>query len=119
MISSRDPQAGTAAVERQYLQLTTVQGREFQTYSINNSIHMVPVDEVGRNSCNHSDMQRTDSKNNRKKPNDSQLNISCSISSLMVDLSFLQWPTSVMSWTVAMGQPRGLLTWQITIPGAQ
>ena len=59
--SSRDPQAGTAAVERQYLQLTTVHGREFQTYSINNSIHMVPVDEVGENAGNHSGAQQNDS----------------------------------------------------------
>lgn len=59
--SSRDPQAGTAAVERQYLQLTTIHGRDFQTYSINNSIHMVPVDEVGENAGNHSRTQQNDS----------------------------------------------------------
>lgn len=54
MISSRDPRADTSDVERQYLHLTTVHGREFQTYSINNSIHMVPVDEVGQTADNHS-----------------------------------------------------------------
>lgn len=54
MISSRDPRANTSDVERQYLHLTTVHGREFQTYSINNSIHMVPVDEVGQTADNHS-----------------------------------------------------------------
>lgn len=90
MKSIRDPQAGTAAVERQFLQLTTVHGREFQTHSINNSIHMVPVDEVGKIPGNHSSMQPSDSLNDRKKPNDSPLNTSYSISSLMADLSFLQ-----------------------------
>lgn len=61
MNSSRDPQAGTAAVEGQYRQLTTVHGREFQTYSINNSIHMVPVDEVGKNAGDVSGLQQSDS----------------------------------------------------------
>ena len=42
----RDPQDGTAAVESQYLQMTTIHGRDFQTYSINHSVHFVPVDEV-------------------------------------------------------------------------
>lgn len=57
MHSSRDVQNDTVEVERQYLRLTTVHGRDFQKYSIDNSIHMVPIDEVGKNaddslSCN-------------------------------------------------------------------
>ncbi|KAL8830547.1 MAG: hypothetical protein Q9191_001370 [Dirinaria sp. TL-2023a] len=40
-----DPQAGTTAVPAQYLETITVHGREYQKYSIDNSIHFVPVDE--------------------------------------------------------------------------
>ena len=43
---SRDPHAGTTALDGQYVRLTTIHGRDFQRYSIDNSIHMVPVDEV-------------------------------------------------------------------------
>lgn len=59
------------------------------------------------------------SKTDRMKPNDSQLNISCSILSLMVDLFFLHWLTSGMFWTAAMGQPPGLSSWQTPILIAQ
>ena len=41
-----DPQAGTTAVDRQYLETVTVHGREYQKYSVEHSIHLVPVDEV-------------------------------------------------------------------------
>jgi hypothetical protein len=45
---SRDPYEDTAAVDGQYLQIITIHGRDFQKYSIDNSIHLVPVDEVGK-----------------------------------------------------------------------
>ena len=48
-MSPRDPQADTTAVHGQYLQLVTIHGRDFQQYSIDKSIHFVPVDDVGRN----------------------------------------------------------------------
>ena len=44
--SSRDPQAGTTTVDNQYVQLTTVHGRDYQKFSIDHGIHFVPVDEV-------------------------------------------------------------------------
>ena len=44
---SRDPQAGTTAVDDRYVQLTTIHGRDYQKFSIDHGIHMVPVDEVG------------------------------------------------------------------------
>lgn len=40
-----DPQAGTTTLDTQYLRLTTIHGRDFQRYSIDHSIHLVPVDE--------------------------------------------------------------------------
>lgn len=46
--SFRDPHGDTAAVDGEYLQITTIHGRDFQKYSIDNSIHLVPVDEVGK-----------------------------------------------------------------------
>lgn len=48
MNPSRNPEEDTKAVERQYLQLTTIHGRDFQKHSADNYIHMVPVDEVGK-----------------------------------------------------------------------
>ncbi|KAL8900978.1 MAG: hypothetical protein Q9192_000801 [Flavoplaca navasiana] len=42
---SRDPQAGTTAVDDRYVQLTTIHGRDYQKFSIDHGIHMVPVDE--------------------------------------------------------------------------
>ncbi|KAL8776293.1 MAG: hypothetical protein Q9194_003248 [Teloschistes cf. exilis] len=41
----RDPNADTAALEGKYIELTTIHGRDFQTFSIENTIHLVPVDE--------------------------------------------------------------------------
>ncbi|KAI4207878.1 MAG: hypothetical protein LQ348_000428 [Seirophora lacunosa] len=41
----RDPQAGTTTLDSQYIRLTTIHGRDFQRYSIERSIHLVPVDE--------------------------------------------------------------------------
>ncbi|MCJ1255466.1 hypothetical protein MMC24_003282 [Lignoscripta atroalba] len=40
-----DPQAGTTSVDNQYLRTVTIEGRDFQEYSVNHSIHFVPVDE--------------------------------------------------------------------------
>ena len=48
MFSFRDPRANTAAVDSQYLELVTIHGRDFQQYSVDKSIHLVPVDDVGR-----------------------------------------------------------------------
>ena len=33
-------------VDDQYLETVTIHGREFQRHSIENNIHLVPVDEV-------------------------------------------------------------------------
>ncbi|KAL8911516.1 MAG: hypothetical protein Q9171_003324 [Xanthocarpia ochracea] len=44
-MSSRDPQAGTTTVDNQYVQLTTIHGRDYQKFSIDHAIHFVPVDE--------------------------------------------------------------------------
>lgn len=43
---ARDPQRDTIEVDSQYLQIVTIHDRDFQKYSIDNSIHLVPVDEV-------------------------------------------------------------------------
>lgn len=48
LVCNRDPQEDTVVVDDQYLQVTTVHGRDFQTYSVENSVYLVPVDEVGK-----------------------------------------------------------------------
>ena len=44
---TRDPQRDTTDVDPQYLEIVNIHNREFQKYSIENSIHLLPVDEVG------------------------------------------------------------------------
>ncbi|KAL8627445.1 hypothetical protein Q9189_006853 [Teloschistes chrysophthalmus] len=44
-----DPNADTAAVKEEYFKLATIHGRDFQKYSIENTIHLVPVDEEEAN----------------------------------------------------------------------
>jgi hypothetical protein len=41
-----DPHAGTVEVDSQYKDTLTIHGREFQKYSIDHSIHFMPVDEA-------------------------------------------------------------------------
>lgn len=41
-----DPQRDTTEVDPQYLEIITIHDRNFQKYSIDNSINLVPVDEV-------------------------------------------------------------------------
>ena len=43
---TRDPQRDTTEVDLQYLETVTIHDRDFQKYSVDNSIHFVPVDEV-------------------------------------------------------------------------
>lgn len=43
---TRDPQRDTTEVDPQYLEIITIHDRNFQKYSIDNSINLVPVDEV-------------------------------------------------------------------------
>ncbi|KAL8677740.1 MAG: hypothetical protein Q9186_005850 [Xanthomendoza sp. 1 TL-2023] len=45
MVILRDPHAGTTTLDNQYRQLTTVHGRDYQKFSLDHSIHFVPVDE--------------------------------------------------------------------------
>ena len=45
---ARDPQRDTTEMDSQYLEIVTIHDRNFQKYSIDNSIHLVPVDEVNR-----------------------------------------------------------------------
>ena len=45
---TRDPQRDTTDVDPQYLETVTIHDRDFQKYSIDNSIHLVPVDEVSK-----------------------------------------------------------------------
>ena len=42
----RDSDANTIAVPSQYEETVVVHDREFQKFSIDHSIHLVPVDEV-------------------------------------------------------------------------
>ena len=43
---NRDPGAETHAVPAEYQETVTIHDREFQKYSIDNSIHLVPIDDV-------------------------------------------------------------------------
>lgn len=43
---NRDPNEETLAVPSLYRRTVTIHGREFQQYSVENSIHLVPIDEV-------------------------------------------------------------------------
>ena len=42
----RDLQRDTTEVDSQYLEIVTIHDRDFQKYSIDNNINLVPVDEV-------------------------------------------------------------------------
>lgn len=42
----RDPQRDTTEVDHIYLEIVTIHDRDFQKYSIDNSVHLVPVDGV-------------------------------------------------------------------------
>lgn len=42
----RDPQRDTTEVDHIYLEIVTIHDRVFQKYSIDHSVHLVPVDEV-------------------------------------------------------------------------
>lgn len=44
--SSRDPNEGTTEVDPRYLETVTYHNRQFQQFSIDNSICFSPVDEV-------------------------------------------------------------------------
>lgn len=46
----RDPQRDTTEVDPLYLEIVTIHDRDFQKYSIDNSVHLVPVDEVTEHS---------------------------------------------------------------------
>ncbi|EEH07419.1 conserved hypothetical protein [Histoplasma capsulatum G186AR] len=41
-----NPESGTTELDESFLELTTYQGREFQNYSLENSIYFGPVDDV-------------------------------------------------------------------------
>lgn len=43
---NRDPRAETTAVPPKYEETVTIHDREFQKFSIDNSIHLVPIDDV-------------------------------------------------------------------------
>ena len=43
---TRDPQRETTEVTPQYLETVTIHDRDFQKYSIDHSVYLVPVDEV-------------------------------------------------------------------------
>ena len=43
---TRDPQRDTIEVDPKYLETVTMYDRDFQKYSIDHSIYLVPVDEV-------------------------------------------------------------------------
>lgn len=45
----------TTEVDDRYLEIITIHGREYQNHSIENNIHLVPVDEV----CLQSSIWRT------------------------------------------------------------
>ncbi|MCJ1335609.1 hypothetical protein MMC09_000881 [Bachmanniomyces sp. S44760] len=54
-IDFRDPDAGTTTVDDEFLELVTIQGREFQKYSIEHNVQYSPVDdeEADRQSIQH------------------------------------------------------------------
>ena len=41
-----DPQRDTTEVDPKYLETVTIYDRDFQKYSIDHSVYLVPVDEV-------------------------------------------------------------------------
>ena len=45
---TRDPERDTTEVDSQYLEIVTIHDRDFQKHSIDNSIHLVPVDDVNQ-----------------------------------------------------------------------
>ena len=45
--SPRTPHQNTTAVDPRYLELVTIHDRDFQKFSVEHSVHLVPVDEAG------------------------------------------------------------------------
>ena len=77
----------TTEVDPQYLEIVTIHGRDFQKYSINKSIHLVPVDEVNGHP---KPWLRRAHQHGRKKYIGSRLKTDCSTSCLMDDSFFHQ-----------------------------
>jgi hypothetical protein len=77
-----DPSANTAPLSVAYREIVTYHDREFQLYSINNSIHFAPVDEV-RAACDPEATQARADLQSRSKSKDSTFNIVSSSTSLM------------------------------------
>ena len=51
-MAARSPDSETIELDREYLDTVTVQGREYQKYSIDHRTYFGPVDEVSRpDSC--------------------------------------------------------------------
>ena len=46
LIQYRDSGADTGPVPAEYLRTINIHGRDFQKYSVDHSVHLVPVDEV-------------------------------------------------------------------------
>jgi hypothetical protein len=69
LMAARSPDSQTIELDREYLDTVTVQGREFQKYSIDHRTYFGPVDEVifpGFHRCPLTDSWT------RKKRNDSK-----------------------------------------------
>ena len=43
-----DPVEDTTEVNDEYLETVNTHGREFQKYSIDNNVHLVPIDDVAK-----------------------------------------------------------------------
>lgn len=69
LITARNPDSQTTELDREYLDTVTVQGREYQKYSIDHHTYFGPVDEVRRSDFHGCLL--TDSRA-RKKHNDSK-----------------------------------------------
>lgn len=105
----RDPNADTAALEGKYVELTTIHGRDFQTFSIENTIHLVPVDEVR---IRDEGSQLTPEPRLRKRSTDWKLNTRFLTLCSTESFSSHQYQGSAMSWTAVMALVRGRWKWR-------
>ena len=106
---TRDPQRDTTEVDPQYLELVTIHDRDFQKHSIDQSIHLVPVDEVSE--CPRL-LVGTSSQYGRKRHVDWKNNTECSTLCSMVDSSFHQCLVQRKSSIVATVQHHGQWSWR-------
>lgn len=106
--SDRRAQEGTTELEDEYREIVVVHDREFQKYSVDRNINLMPIDDVSGTRLGSRSRLMT----YRKRRKGSNSNTRRSVSFSIAVSSFHQWMIPGPSSTAVMEQPHGLLKWQ-------